>query len=228
MLIHIVPRFYSLDGHPRLIDVSIPDLGLKLSGQADLAVANPYAGSGWYVACRKGRHGGAVVEGFHVDLHNPPEVFTVVQRWATAKAGTVIHTVRHVLLDRTAGLASGAMLLWFAHRAWSLRWPDQYPRSWSIQQAQPRMDHAPGRAEGLFTDETRNGLIVQRDETLWLPGLEPDRLAAPGYLAYAALPEPAHAFVIRAHGNGVRALRKEPILPRSPAAQHPVDRRQSH
>lgn len=94
MFVHIVPRMYATEPCT-LLDMTINEFNLTLTGGTDLGVCQIYRNRQYLVACRLDTEWGA--EGILINTRNAPEAFTVVTRWAVAESHIAVHSVRYQL-----------------------------------------------------------------------------------------------------------------------------------
>lgn len=94
MFIHIVPQMLATEPCT-LLDVTIKDFDLTLTGGTELAVCQIYRNRQYLVACRLATEWGA--EGILINTPSAPREITVVTRWAVEGKHTAIHRVRYIV-----------------------------------------------------------------------------------------------------------------------------------
>jgi hypothetical protein len=187
MIIHITPRLY-LAGlinpkHCELIDLTIEECALALSGGRELKSCSPYPNKNYLVGCRK--QGRKAIAGIFVDTQQRYERLTVVTRWAVNADAIVKHRINYVMIDDDYDAASDNMVLWNGVSqslgGWNSRWPT-WAEGMPPASSQPRMDIFPA----VMTGAERQGdvhdtlasasFISERNETFQLPTIERERL----------------------------------------------------
>jgi hypothetical protein len=197
MLIHVTPRLFLPHGiNAQLIDLSIDEFGLVLKGGIDLVTRHPYPNKQYFVGSRK--VGRKAISGLLVETEQPVHSYTTVARWGLLGTEDVVtHRVNYIVRDDEFDAVTDNMLLWYAMGEWSSRWP-KWATGLVPASAQPRMDAIAKfgvRNQGNFNDViTPQGLIVERNETFWVPTLERGRVAGQTVGRMYQLPSVAMAF----------------------------------
>lgn len=187
MLIHITPKLYLVyrneAPHCKLIDLTIEEMGLVLSGTSDLATRRPYPNKNYLVGCRK--LGQKAIDGIFIETQNHVPSFTTVARWAVNADMVLTHRTNYIVLDNDFDAVSDNMKLWFATSpslgSWSSRWP-QCAMGLIPSSSEPRMDvwspaiGGVGRQGEVNDNLASNGTIIERTETFRIPTIERDRL----------------------------------------------------
>lgn len=181
MLIHIRPRLFSPFNNVLLLDLDIPQFGLKLQGGKELTTRRPYPNKRYAVACPK--IGRKALDGIYIETAGPVQRFTAVARWAVEAEFVATHRVEYQVLDQDFDTVSDSMLFWYAMSpglgGWESRWPesakDAVPAK--FEPAMGVLSHFGGR-EGDVEDriDPETGWIVERKQAFGLPTLQRERL----------------------------------------------------
>lgn len=203
MLIHVLPTLYVpgyLTMPPRLIDLTIEQLGLVLKGDNDLTIRRPYPDKRYWVGCRK--IGQKAIAGLLIDYDKFLNAYTVVTRWAINADTVLTHRVEHVVLDNDFDAVSDLMTLWYATSEslgnWGDRWPECYAETPPVS-VQPCMDVLTSglggsKREGDVRDVLSGpGVVVKREERFMVPTIERGRLLGNSWET-VRLPAFGHAF----------------------------------
>lgn len=173
MLLHIRPRLYSRFEKVALIDLEIPQLGLRLRGDIDLVTRRPYPNKFYAVACRK--MGRKAVDGILIQTDRPCAGFQCIVRWAIDASLVVTHRVDYTLLDQDFDFASDDMTLWHEDR-----WPT-WADGISPLLAEPKMEIlVPTTREPTVNTHDRldrDGYICERQQAFHMPTIERSRLS---------------------------------------------------
>lgn len=132
MLLHLSPTFIS-DGFftPLGIHtVSIPEIGLELTGGLDIVARQPHANKRYYTACRK--VGRKAIDGILVDVPKPLTQFSLVSTWRITGLSLMTHRVHYTLADSDFSFVSDNLILWGERRHASTK-------EWNHAIGQPRM-----------------------------------------------------------------------------------------
>lgn len=196
MLIHVTPEIYlPLDkgNQCRLLDVSVPEMGLLLCDGYELTARRPYPNKGYLVACR--RTGRKAMRGILISAEYSPSVFTVTTRWLYRAKEVLTHNVQYRILDNDYDAVSDSMCLWSSCGTWTNRWPE-WAAKLSPMQAQPRMslDSNDGREGDIRNVVSTYGLLLERSEVFPLHTIESERLFDSHSLYGDRMPLPEHAF----------------------------------
>lgn len=183
MLLHITPKIISPNPlcNPRLLELEIKELGLKLVGEKDISTRKPYPNKQYYVACRK--KGKKAVSGILVESPIFLDDYTVTSLWDwTGEGSLVTHIVKYIVLDKEFDMTSDDMLLWYGSSEelgdWKSRWPE-WAEGLAPVEVMPCMDINPHRErKGEYKDEYNSisGGIIRRAEVFQLPTIERERI----------------------------------------------------
>ncbi len=180
MIYHIVPKIYNryTDVDIQLVDIEVPEIGLKLQNNLDVITRKPMPNKCYYVACKK--KGRKAINGIFIEHERLPK-YTVITRWAINAETLLEHVVHYSLLDDDYTCVSSDPTKWYASTQFPSRWPDKYIDNVPCN-LHPRMDvatksdQAPAR-EGDVTDNyNQSGILIRREEFYSVPTIEPDRL----------------------------------------------------
>lgn len=183
MLIHITPKFY----HPHrrdlaveLVDLKVPELGLRLRSGTDLVTRRPYPNKHYEVGCRK--TGQKAISGIFVQADRHVAHYTVTSRWAVGADRVLTHVVRYEVLDADFDCVTDEMTTWSARpeQGWSSRWPAKTGPHKPPCSAAPRMDlKDDSRSTSDFPqvhDTWCDGWLIRREETFSLHTIQLDRI----------------------------------------------------
>lgn len=182
MLLHLSPTFRACEisgPNVDILDITIPEFGLKLKGGRELTARRPHADRNYLVACRK--IGRKAVNGILLNTGERVVLkFTVRARWAVDAEFVVSHEISYIVTDCDFSAATDDMLMWSAHPPAFGNWPDRMPAY--ARNSSPMS----GKVLMLLTEENEHdrqvvdrrerGLIVERKQEFRLPTIEPARL----------------------------------------------------
>jgi hypothetical protein len=185
MLLHVLPRIYNeyADFKIALIDVTIPELNVKLRGGHELTVGRPYNNKNYLVAYRNG--GRKALNGFVVSTEEKLTSFSVITRWAVNAHNVITHTAIHPILDSDFELVSqDAMLMHRFSQTHATNFLSRFPEgqlyNYSPLELTPAMRFLKSSCVKsvlpFVKDELNGDFVMKRTETLPLPTLEKERL----------------------------------------------------
>lgn len=183
MLIHITPKLFANRQHMpeiELVDLSIPELGLVLTGGKELVSKRPYPNKNYVVARRK--MGQRSVVGICIDTVSHVNSFTSVARWAINAEVMVTHRTHYVVLDEEFDTVSDDMTSWGAFSAslggYRSRCPAWVNNSPMVLEPLMSVLADDGHRKGAHVNDVygARGLITERHETFRLPTVERGRL----------------------------------------------------
>jgi hypothetical protein len=174
MLWHIRPRLFSPFRHVALVDLEFVELGISLTGGADLATRRPYRNKGYAVGCRKRGH--KAVDGILIETARRLDAFRCRARWAVEAERVLIHEVQYSLLDDDFDAASDDTMLWNAWCADLGGWSDRRPAWWTEDVtpvcAEPVMHAVVSKENSRVretTDEEDFGFVLRRQQSFAMP-----------------------------------------------------------
>lgn len=203
ILFHIAPRFIRAEpaALPELLDVTLPELNIKLQGGTDLRLIQLGLNPKNLVVCRAGDT--AATHGFLIQTPQRPATLTVQSRYRLHSdhgGHTVLHETHHPLLDTEFdGYSTDPRFLDPSERhhfgsRWNGAWGNVLALTPLMQiypdKRTPLPRYRPVPAEDTLSDAERP-VILRRAELLSLPSIEPARLFA-GLLV--PMPRRADAF----------------------------------
>jgi Family of unknown function (DUF6012) len=200
MLIHVTPKILAGNDHHcvdvSLVDLSIPEFGLKLRGGVDVVGRRPYPNKYYTVACRK--VGREAVVGLLFDVDRQVKNFTITTRWAVEADLVLKHVVKYEILDEDFEATTDSMLIWAGFMGDGTRFQSRWPESakeFVPASHQPRMDVFAGCGKkGDFKDtQNPHGIILERYETIQIPTVERERLVRRASSINNRLPRFEHA-----------------------------------
>lgn len=208
MLMHLVPRLFNRFGDVKidLLDISIPDINLKLLADKDIVARTPYPNKCYYVACKK--TGRKAVNGILVDFEKPVDKFSVVTNWLISTRNKQLKQVQHIVnytvLDRDFNYATDDPTIWYAsyNSVFKNRWPEKYEHLPPID-LHPNMkvftcDYEPNRGDDIV-NHIEDGVIIKRIENYDIPTVEQARLFGNNIRLHGnRMPVVEHAFTSRA------------------------------
>ena len=181
MLVHIRPRIFSPFEHVTLLDVELPEFGLKLRGGEDLTTRRPYPNKRYTVACPK--IGRKALDGIYVETAAPVAAFTMIARWAVEAEFIATHRVEYRILDQDFDAVSDSMLFWYGMSAglggWESRWPEDAKDAipCKFEPAMGVLVEYGGR-DGDVQDkiDPATGWIIERTQAFRMPTLQRERV----------------------------------------------------
>ncbi len=198
MLLHLIPTLLDekmpANGY-KLLDFTIPQLGLTLDGYKDLTICRPYPNKNYYVACRKV---GARTKrnGLLVAIVGFMDRFTTVARWADLTGHVYRHTINYFIADHQFDAISDDMTLWgpldkdhFPSRGVKVKGQEGSP-----MEVQPKIAVQGLPKGGNYEDRVTPRGDRERHEVFVVPTIERERLWTPHSLFHQIMPQADHAF----------------------------------
>lgn len=184
MLLHLTPKFYLRYSNVDvgIVDVTIPELGIALVGQKDIAIRTPYPNKNYKVVCRK--KGRKAISGIFINAPEQIQNFTMVTRWVV-DGDISVHKIHYNITDTDFDAASDDIMLWSG--VYGTAYENRHPLSginFTPASAQPRMvtfesDNKTSREEVIFNVCDKDGYVRSRTEYFEIPTLERQRVISP-------------------------------------------------
>lgn len=188
MLIHVTPRalLNEVDDNCSLVDIVVPELGLKLQEGKDVVCRRPYPNKRYLVACRK--RGRKAWEGLLIQVPSKLAAFKVISRWSVNAERVLTHTVEYELLDHDFDAVSDNPSYWSAtyQGGFEDRWPRQYSGISPVK-IQPKMT----------MPNIELGDPQSLNETLSIPTVPLERMYYGQPLANNRMPPVSDAFIVK-------------------------------
>jgi hypothetical protein len=182
MHIHLTPRYLNnyQDVEVKLVDFSIPSLGVHFCEGKELVARKPYPNKCYLVACRK--KGNKAMDGIILSIDKWQEKIAVITRWAVNAEIIAEHIVHYDVLDKEFNAISDDPVNWYGlHKS---KYKNRFPRGLYPDLApvsiHPRLEvqrNPDSKYKKSVVDKRlSNGIIVQRVENLSVPSVEFGRL----------------------------------------------------
>lgn len=162
----------------KLVDVTIPEIGLTLRNGREIVARTPYPNKHWLIV---GKHGNPPTDGLLIDVGDEHDALTVRTRWAIGAEMVIAHEVRVVVADRRREVVAADSALWNQYGDPTWRW-DDIRLHWMEMVGSMRLDSfmPESTASDLTTvrgadDTVVDGMITYRHETLEAPSVERER-----------------------------------------------------
>lgn len=182
MLLYVKPTMLTpsrLGTGRRLVDVSIPEVGIELRGGREVTSRTPYPNKNWMVV---GAKGNPPTDGLLIDVGDAPDVVTVRTRWAIEAAAVIVHELKIVVADRSHDVIAGNSTLWALYGSPQWRWDDvtlpwMKPAVGNMRLDAFMRETSRGELETVrgADDTLVDDLVTLRRETLEAPTVERDR-----------------------------------------------------
>lgn len=182
MLLHYAAPFRSterLGAGRSLIDISIPEIGIKLIGGKDVTARTPYPNKHYVIPTIKGRQSEL---GMLIDVGDAPDAMTIITRWGIEAQHIAVHEMAITLEGPRRDVIATNSNLWFCwgHDDWTWEddaFPSWAPRDTGTMWLDASMDEIPGRIVSVrgSQDEIIDGLVMRRRESLSVTSIGQDR-----------------------------------------------------
>ncbi|QHM74015.1 DUF6012 family protein [Mixta intestinalis] len=183
MLIHLTPSYFLNYSNisVNLIDVEIPELGLRLQEERDITVRFPSPNKRLHYVCRK--KGRKAVKGILLNTDKHVSDITVITRWAVQGDVSVHRVHMHIVGNDDA--ATDLIQLWsgFYNSPYGDKTPE-VAMNWIPASCQPRLtvnagDRPSVRETAIWRRADPAGIIRQQTEYYTAATVEPERLISP-------------------------------------------------
>lgn len=180
MQMFVVPSLlttFRLGKGRRLVDVSVPEIGLELRQGREVTTRTPYPNKHWIIV---GRKGNPPTDGLLIDVGDAPDALTVRTRWEVEGRAIIVHEIEIVLADRLHDVVAAHSTAWTRYGDPGYHW-DSVQLPWMgrygtialdafMQDERTGHETVRGARERLS-----GGLVVLRRETMEVPTIERSR-----------------------------------------------------